>query len=328
MLKTLDRREIDALFKASQASRSATAGASAKKVVLCDLRLANRLAADQVAAVTSLHESFARRLSSSLAAHLRVGFEMNLVSAEQMTFREFTSRLPELDYFASLQVLPIDARAAIQCDLTLAYPIIDVVLGGTGMDTIEMRDLTEIEEQILETVVRLMVLDLRTTWAPVIELDFQFEQRQRGVQMQNTMVPDDKMLCLSFEGRLSSASGSVALIFPAVIADALLRGLAAQSSYTKRMPSRELRRRVRERLLDSRFVADLSLPVSPLALRQLVDLEPGSVLLLSKNTHQPIHLNIAGKPMFLAYPVRQGIRRGAKIERRLSMLSSNEKGET
>src|SRR5580765_8386414 len=110
MLKTLDHSEIDALFKASQSSRSAPAGPP-KKVVLCDLRLANRLTADQVAAVTSLHESFARRLSGSLAAHLRVAFEMNLASAAQMTFREFTSRMPDLTYFASLHVMPIDARA-------------------------------------------------------------------------------------------------------------------------------------------------------------------------------------------------------------------------
>jgi flagellar motor switch protein FliM len=325
MLKTLDQNEIDALFKASQTSRNAPGAAPAKKVVPCDLRLANRLTADQLVAVTSLHEAFARRLSSSLAAHLRVAFDLTLVSAEQMTFREFTRRLSDLTYFASLHVMPIDARAAIQCDLTLAYPIIDVVLGGTGMDSIDMRDLTEIEEQILETVVRLIVQDLRTTWAPVIELDFQFEQRQRGVQLQSTMVPEDKILCLSFEGRLSNASGSLAMVFPAVIADALLRRLSVQSSYTKRMPSRELRRRMRERLLDSRFIADLSLPSSPLAVRQLVDLEPGSVLMLSKRTQEPIHLNIAGKPMFLAYPVRQGTRRGAKIEKRLSILSTNAK---
>ena len=51
----------------------------------------------------------------------------------------------------------IEARAAIQLDLALAFPIIEVVLGGTGSDTIEPRDLTEIEEQILVTVVRLIV---------------------------------------------------------------------------------------------------------------------------------------------------------------------------
>jgi flagellar motor switch protein FliM len=52
--------------------------------------------------------------------------------------------------------------------------------------------------------------------------------------------------------------------------------------------------------LDSRYMADLSLPGSPLPVRQLVDLEPGQILMLPKNKREAINLNIAGKPMFLA----------------------------
>lgn len=43
------------------------------------------------------------------------------------------------------------------------YPIIDVVLGGTGNEPMHIRDLTEIEEQILESVIRLMLLDIHAT---------------------------------------------------------------------------------------------------------------------------------------------------------------------
>jgi flagellar motor switch protein FliM len=322
MRKTLDQSEIDALFASSQASRQTAVCGPTKKIVPCDLRLTSRLTADQVSAVSTLHESFARRLSGSLGAHLRVAFDMHLVSAEQLTYREFTARMPDLTYFSSLHVMPIDARAAIQCDLAIAYPMIDVVLGGSGQDTIEIRDLTEIEEQILETVVRLIVQDLRNSWAPVIELDFQFEQRQRGAQVQNMMVSEDKILCLSFEARLSQTSGSIAIVLPAVIANALLRRLCAQTSFTKRIPSRESRRRVRERLLDSRFQANLSLPLSPIPIRKLVDLEPGQILQLPKNAREPIHFNIADQPMFLAYPVRQGPRRSARIEKRLAIAAA------
>lgn len=318
MRKTLDQSEIDALF--NSAKGAAKARQPARKIVSCDLRLASRITAAQVAAVTSLHESFARRLSGSLGAHLRVAFDMHLVSAEQLTYHEFTGRLPDLTYFASLHVMPIDARAAIQCDLPLAYPIIEVVLGGSGTETIELRDLTEIEEQILETVARLIVQELRNSWAPVLELDFQFEQRQRGAQVQNMMVSEDKILCLSFEAAIAGTIGSLAIVLPAVVANALLRRLCAQTAYTRRIPSRESRRRVRERLLDSRFSTNLSLPPSPIPVRQLIDLEPGHVLMLPRSAREPIHLNVAGKPMFLAYPVRQGARRSAKIEKRLTVL--------
>jgi flagellar motor switch protein FliM len=80
-------------------------------------------------------------------------------------------------------------------------------------------------------------------------------------------------------------------------------------------------------LLDSRFVANLNLPLSSLPVRQLIDLEVGQVLALPKSAREPIHLNVAGKPMFLAYPVRQGSRRSARIDKRLSVLapSNNER---
>jgi flagellar motor switch protein FliM len=221
--------------------------------------------------------------------------------------------------------MPIDARAAVQLDIALAYPIIDIILGGSSLETMDLRDLTEIEEQILETVVRLIVQDLHSTWAPVLPLDFQFEQRQRSMQMQSTMLLEEKTLCLSFETRLAETSGSLALIFPAVISNALLRKLSAQWSYSERIPSRDSRRGVRDRLLDSRFTADLSLPSSPLSIRKVMHLEPGHVLMLSKSAREPIHFNIAGKPLFLAYPVRQGARRSARIESPLSILSAGKK---
>jgi len=59
----------------------------------------------------------------------------------------------------------------------------------------------------------------------------------------------------------------------------------------------------------------------------LIHLEPGQILMLPKNAHEPIHLNIAGKPMFLAYPVRQGTRRSARIEKRVSILPPNNKDQ-
>lgn len=325
MPKTLDEEEIDALFKKAQASKNVPSRGPSKKVIPCDLRRTNQLRADQIVAVTELHESFARRVSSSLGAHLRVAIEINLVSVEQLTYREFLGRLQDLTYLASLRVMPIDARAAIQLDIALTYPIIDVVLGGSGLESIDLRDLTEIEEQILETVVRLMIHELQSIWAPVLDLEFQCEERQRSMQMQNTMLLEEKTLCLSFETRLADASGTIALIFPAVISNALLRKLSAKWSYSERLPSRDSRRRVRERLNESRFMADLSLPNSPLSIRQLINLEPGQVLALPKSSLEPIHLNIAGKPMFLAYPVRQGARRCARIEKRVTIASSAKK---
>jgi flagellar motor switch protein FliM len=312
MAEALTEGEVDALCRAAEGTRKAHS-AKLKKAEKYDFGGSSRLSSDQVHVVTTLHESLARRLGNSLGAYLRVGFEMNLVAAEQLTYTEFMARAPELTYFASLHILPIDARAVFQADLSLVFPIVDLVLGGSGADPIEPRDLTEIEEQIFETVAGLIARDLQITWAPVLQLDIQFEQRQQQAHVQSLMLPLEKILSLSFEIRLPDAHGSIKFALPAVVANALLRKLSVQWSFSGRLPSREVRRQVREQLLDSRFAVQLDLAPSSLKVRECLSLEPGGVLILPQRAQDPVYLNISGKPMFLAHPVRQGTQRAARI---------------
>jgi hypothetical protein len=55
---------------------------------------------------------------------LRVIFEVNLVSVEQLTFREFLQRIPDLTYLATFQVKPMGATAALDLEPSLVFPII------------------------------------------------------------------------------------------------------------------------------------------------------------------------------------------------------------
>lgn len=312
--KTLSQAEIDALFRVAQGG--AEASGPKQKIEAFDLRKSNPLSTEQVRVVSALHESLARRLGDSLGAYLRVGFEMNLVSAERLTFAEFLVAVPELTYSASFRTLPIDAPVLIQVDLSMVFPIVDLVLGGSGSDATEPRELTEIEEEIFEAVVALIARDLQISWAPIVELNIQFEQRQPFAQLQNLMLPNEKILSLNFEARIPNVRGAVNIVFSGLIANALLHKLSSQGSSLKRTPSRDTRRRIRERLLGSSFRTELNLPPSTLPIREILEIEQDQVLVLPSPASNPIQLKIAGVPLFAAYPVRQGMRKGARIDQR------------
>jgi flagellar motor switch protein FliM len=317
--KVLSQDEIDALFKKAQGTAASDSKAPARRASPFDIRRAGQLTVDQVRAVTNLHEAFARRLSSALGAYLRVGFDMDMVSVEQLTYAEFLFRLPDLTYLASLKVAPVDARAAIQMDLSLVYPIVDLVLGGAGSDEAALRDLTEIEEQILDTVIRQIARELQTTWQTVLEFEFALEQRQQRTQVQGLMLPTEKILSLSFEIRLPEAQGALNLALPAVVSNALLRKLSARWSGFERSASPDNRRRLRNHVLDCRYPVELALAPSHIPIRRLVDMQPGSVITLPQRVGEPIRLSVSGKPMFLADPVRCGAQRGARIRQRTSI---------
>jgi flagellar motor switch protein FliM len=324
MQPVLSQDDIDALFTAAQPGIKA-GRVRKKNVEKCDLGKSKTLSAEQLRVVNTLHESFARRVGDSLGTYLRAGCELNLVAAEQLRYSEFLGQVPSLSYLASLRVLPIDAGALVLMDMSLVFPIVDLALGGSGSGVSELRETTEIEDQIVETTISLIGRDLQAAWATVASFDIQFDQRQPLAQAHTLMLPNERILSLNFEIRLLDLRGALSIALPAVVANALLRKLAAPGAIGERMPSRNTRRRIRESLLDSSFVVDLSLPPSPLSVRELLKIEPSYVLSLPTRADKPVELNIAGKKMFDAHPVRRGSHKAARIEQRSPSYQSTTK---
>jgi flagellar motor switch protein FliM len=324
MEKILNQEEIDALFLKAQgpgiaASAKREPEAPTRHVTARDIRQAGQLGKEHVRSVSMLHDSFARNLTHNLGAYLRGVFEVNLVSVEQLTYAEFLQRIPEVTYFASINLQPADALAAMQVDLPLAYPIIDLMLGGHGKSERGIRDITEIEEGILESVVRIICRDMQLSWQPLLDLEFNFDQRQQQAQILQLMPPSEKVLALSFEIRMPEVRGMLNFAFPAVISNALLRRLSKQWSYRRRRNMEQTIAQVRTLLLDVPFQAQLELPPTPVTVKELLQLQPGSVLMLRHRAQAPATLRVAGKELFMAYPVRSGSTRGAQIEARLSI---------
>ena len=111
MEKVLNQEEIDAMVHAARGGKPLVE--AAPKVSRCSFRQAGQLGREQVRAITMLHESCARNLTHSLGAYLRVLFECNLVSVEQLTYREFLGRVPEVAYLASFELKPLNVMAAM-----------------------------------------------------------------------------------------------------------------------------------------------------------------------------------------------------------------------
>jgi flagellar motor switch protein FliM len=279
----------------------------------CDFRQAGEISKEQSRAVSSLHETFAAHVSNSLGAYLRVAIDFSLITVEQLIYSEFLSQLPDPTYLASVSIPSLDSSGLIQMDLSLAFPIIDIVLGGLGRDEPQDRDITEIEEQVLESVIRVICRELQGTWSAVLDLAFNFDRREAQTQLSGLMPSSERVLVLTFEVRTPETHGGLMLAFPAVVSNTLLRKLSAQFSHTRRPAASHNQERLRDRLLGMHFQAALTMPGTLVSIERLLGLEPGSVLVLEHRVTEPIRLAVGGKHMFLASPVSCGRQRGAQI---------------
>src|SRR5580700_3349680 len=309
MERTLKQDEIDALFQAARSSTPESGPAEVKaRVVPYNFSSAGQISTEQLRAISMLNDLFARNLTHNLAAWLRTRFQVNLVSAEQIQFNEFLLRIPEISYVASVRLEPLGALSVLQLDLALAPPIIDLLLGGEGKEG-ALRELTDIEESILGSVIEIICRELTTAWQQV-GLSFSFDRRQMQTQVARIIAVTEKTLCLSFEIRMPHSSGLLNLAFPAVVANTILRRLTTDWGRRSRH-SGETRSRVEAMVRRIRFGCALQLPTVRLAASALEELKAGDVLRLNVAADTLSEWRVGGLPLLEARAMRRGVHRAA-----------------
>ncbi|HEY2861245.1 MAG TPA: FliM/FliN family flagellar motor switch protein [Terracidiphilus sp.] len=316
MEKLLKQDEIDALFEAArkQTTQGTPKDEAQDRVSPYNFASAGQISNEQLRAISMLNDLFARNLTHNLAASLRTRFQVNLVSAEQMQFNEFLLRIPEINYVAAVRLEPLGALSVMQLEMTLAPPIVDLLLGGDGREG-PLRELTDIEESILGSVAELICRELTAAWQPV-GMSFNFERRQMLTQVARIISVNERTLCLSFEIRMPHASGLLNLAFPAVVSNAILRRLTVEMVRGSRH-AEEMRLRMEERARLIRFGTTLQLPSVRIPAQTIENLAVGSILRIDVPAHAKPLWCAGGQVLGSAQPVRHGSHRAIRLERGL-----------
>jgi flagellar motor switch protein FliM len=308
MEKVLTQEEIDALFRTAWGGKAkAAAEPNEAQLERWNLNEAGRLRKEQLHSLGQLHESFARNLSHSLGAYVRDKFEVALVSVEQLAYREFLARVPDVTYYASFQLQPAGCVGVLQLDLSLAFTIVDLLLGGQGQIDALNREVSEIEELLLEGVGHIICRELGSVWQP-LGVTVEFEQRQAGTQMLRIMPAQEKTLALCFEVNMLNSHGMLNAAIPAVVSNALLRKLSSELVYRRRPENPVQHESIRQRLLDSPVELVLGTPQVPVKLGRLLGMRPGQILPLRRRIEEPATLRVGGRDSWLARPVQSGLR--------------------
>ena len=154
MSRQLSQQEIDAVFQSLHARKG---DPNARKAAPFDFRRPDRIAKSQLRAIHVLHDNFVRNLVSSLSAYLRAYAIVNLVSVEQLSYAEFLECLPSPTCVVALGLRPYDGNAVLEMNSSLIFPILEILLGGSGKSLMNLqREITEIEQSLLDGLFRII----------------------------------------------------------------------------------------------------------------------------------------------------------------------------
>jgi len=269
-----------------------------RRVVPYNFRRPDRLSKEQVRALYLLHDLFSHSLSSSLPIFLRTISEVTLISVDQQAYVEYLYGLPDPTAMFTLTMHPLPGVSVLELNPSLAFPVIDRLLGGKGSPLPEPRAVTEIEQKILESFLKVVIDDLREAWKPMVELEMQIVGRETRPQLLQIVAPNEVVLSIVFHVQVGEARGMMSLCIPALILEPIIQKFN-QSFYSR---SREVPHAQTRSLLD--MLASVPFPVAAelhgttAAMEDLINLAPGDILRLDHPVDRPIDISVGGLVKF------------------------------
>jgi flagellar motor switch protein FliM len=280
-----------------------------------DFRLAGRLSNEDARSLTLLHESFARNLSIALDAYLRTGLEVKLESLDRLPIKEHVASVASSTYIAPFSLASIPCVIVVEYDMGLVSPIIDLLMGGKGTERSGERELSEIDEEILQEVLQLIVRRAETAWR-LPDLSLVAGRRIKPHVLHQSFPPNEKVNVVRFQIEIAGTSGYFQLVFPAAFAGALIKTVKEDHPQRKGAVRYFPTPPLRERILDCDMDVVAELAGLRVSARDLIALQPGSILKLRAPVNSPGMLTAGGRGLFEATPVRNGSQRAAQIGRR------------
>src|ERR1051326_7458046 len=313
MDRVLSQEEIDDVFRNLRSTPQEDD--PSKHALPYDFRRPDRIAKDQLRAIHLLHENFARSLASSLSAYLRAYVAVNLVSVEQLSFMEFSQCLPSPTCLVSLGLKPYEGNAVLEINPTLVFPIIEMLLGGGARTLLKInREITEIEQSILDGIFRITLNDLTSSWHAVTPLEFTIDAHETEPQLLHILAPNEAVVAVSMEVRIGDTAGMINIGIPSIVVKMLRHKFDQQWSLRKSVSTEQEQARGLQLIRPAKMFVDGRLQGPTLKVQDLIDLKEEDVLSFDYPVGRMVDLCINGRLKYRGRIVTAGQKRAFQVE--------------
>ena len=249
MADILDQSEVDALLNAVSSGDVESVdtpmpgeSASEKQATVDDFKRPERVSKDQMRAMQSIHEGFARSFGASLSGFLRAIVETRVATTEQLTYSEFIHSLPSPTCFTMLSAPPLNGQMCLEISPLIVFPIVDRLLGGTNAEIfIPQRALTAIEMRLVNRIIDRALENLAEAWADLVQVKFEVTGTESNPHLVQIVAPNEVVIVIGFEIKIGARAGSMSICIPFNVLEPVIGKLGTQSwlAYSHRAGNRD-----------------------------------------------------------------------------------------
>ena len=310
MNEVLSQDEIDQLLTAISSGEADTDDfkpvSDTRKIKIYDFKRPDKFSKEQIRTVSIMHETFARLTTTSLSAQLRSLVHVHVASVDQLTYEEFIRSIPTPTTLAVINMDPLKGNAVLEIDPAITFSMIDRLFGGKGVTTgNKNRDLTDIEQSVMEGIIVRILANMREAWTQVIDLRPRLGQIETNPQFAQIVPPSEMVVLVTLETKVGDEEGMMNFCIPYLTIEPIISKLSSQFwfSSVRRSSTTQYLGTLKEKLstVDMDIVAEIGSIHLPI--RDVLGLQKGDIVRLSNiRIGDPITLSVGNKQKFYCQP--------------------------
>ncbi len=332
MTEVLSQDEIDQLLTAISTGDSEADEfkpvSDTRKIKIYDFKRPDKFSKEQLRTVSNMHETFARLTTTSLSAQLRSLVHVHVASVDQLTYEEFIRSIPTPTTLAVVNMDPLKGNAILEIDPTITFCMIDRLFGGRGVTSSNKnRDLTDIEQSVMEGIIVRILANMREAWTQVIDLRPRLGQIETNPQFAQIVPPTEMVVLITLETKVGDEEGMMNFCIPYLTIEPIISKLSSQFwfSSVRRSSTTQYLGTLTEKLstVDMDIVAEIgsiSLPV-----REVLALRVGDIVRLTNTkVGDPLTLGVGSKKKFYCQPGVVGKKMAIQVTGKIEDVHADE----
>ena len=213
---------------------------------------------------------------------------------------------------------PLEGNAIIDLSIPVAFSIIERLTGGTGGTETAVRELTEIEEALIEGVISDGLRILKASMGELIHATPRLEAIEYNPQLTQIVPPSEITLFVSMEVKMGTDRGMVGICLPYLMLEPILENLSTERIFKRKKLGQE-------ETNFSEIIAQLLEPVEltlkvelgrvMITVKEVLELNTNDVIRLPALITEPLKVFIGDdpQPRLLARPGIIGRHKGIEI---------------
>ena len=322
MADILSQEEIDALLEVvdedgdtSSIDVEENQQSEQRQIIVYDFKRPNRVSKEQLRAIKGIHDKLARNLASQISSVMRSIVEIRLHSVDQMTYGEFLMSLPSPTSFNVFSIKPLDGNCVLEINPSIAFPMIDRLLGGTGENFEANRELTDIEVNLLDAVLRMIMQRLKESWSMITDMYPNVEAKESSPNVVQIVSQNEIVIMVVMEIIVGGSSGMINLCYPVIYLEPILSRLANRDIMLGETSAKKSRNKELKTLIGrAEILYEAILGKSIISVNEFLNLKEGDILRLDRGADDKAIVCIDKKEVFLAEVGLHRFRKSIRIE--------------